>query len=626
MMPPAPLSTEAERLAALHSYQVLDTASEAAFDDLVALAARLTGSPIALVSLVDADRQWFKARHGLNVQETPRDHAFCAVTVLSSGQPLVVEDTTADPRFRNNPFVTGAPEIRAYLGVPLIDAEGFALGSLCVIDRVPRPFDADAVDSLRTLARAVVANLELRRALLRTREAALTDSLTGLPNRRAVTAALAAAAMRSDPLAVIAVDLDHFKEVNDGEGHAAGDALLRVAADRLRAAVRPGDMVGRTGGDEFVVLLAGPIKPGDLAAVAQRICTSLNQPVHHGARQLRLGATLGVATMPGDAAAPEMALRVADEALLRAKRDGRGGVGHAGRDDAARLLHAAAILRAFEADDAPHHPPGGALPGAAAHLQPIVSLRHAPGTAPPVIAVEALARWTHPAVGAIAPAELFAVIGPERASHLGQVVRERALAAFAALRRSGLAEARIALNLSASEVCRADIALHIAEQVERAGLSLRSVEVEITEEILLDRISDRTLDQLAALRGRGARLVLDDFGTGRSGLAQLLRVPLDGVKLDKQFVQRLGSDLRAEEIIRASVSLAHGLGLEIVAEGVETEPQAAVLRRLGCDAAQGFLFARPMPPQQLEAWLLDREPEDAPGVVALRPKGILGAG
>ncbi len=616
-MPPAPRPlTEAARLAALHSYEVLDTASEQAFDDLVVLAARLTGSPIALVSLVDHDRQWFKARFGLVATETHRDHAFCAHAILEPDRPLIVEDATADPRFQSNPLVTGAPNVRAYLGMPLVTPDGHALGSFCVIDHKARPYDATMVETIRTLAQAVSVNLELRRTLLQARQAALTDPLTGLPNRRAVMDALEQAAASSEPVAVIAVDLDHFKEVNDGEGHAAGDALLKAAAERLRDAIRPGDLVGRVGGDEFVVLLVGEANHEVVEGIAQRINVVLQHPLEHGDRLLRLGATLGVAVAPGCVVDPEMTMRVADEALVQAKRSGRGGVACAGREDAARLLRSAAIVRAFDTDAAAGIP----VQSAVAHLQPIVALGRVPDATPRVVAFEALARWSHPAVGAVPPADLFATIGPVRAAQLGQAVREHALATFASLRTAGLADARIAINLSASEVYRADIALRIAEQVERAGLSLRCVEVEITEEVLLERVDSRTLDQLATLRGRGARLVLDDFGTGNSGLAQLLRLPLDGVKLDKQFVQRLGADTRADEIVRATVSLAHSLGLQVVAEGIETEQQAAMLRALECDTAQGFLYARPMPPDVLKGWLQERAPGGGCNVTLLRPR------
>ncbi|MBP0493661.1 putative bifunctional diguanylate cyclase/phosphodiesterase [Pararoseomonas indoligenes] len=624
-MPPAPLPrNEKSRLAALRSYEVLDTESEEVFDDIVDLAARLTHSPIALVSLIDAERQWFKARHGLEVAETPRDLAFCAHTILNPDRPLAVEDATKDPRFQENPLVTGAPDIRAYLGVPLVDTEGHALGSLCVIDREAREFDPEMIGTVRTLARAVVTNLELRRALLDAREAALTDALTGLPNRRATMGALVDALGSGTPVAVVTVDLDHFKEANDGEGHAAGDALLKEAAARLSEAVRPGDTVGRTGGDEFVVLLSGVGDDVTADAVAQRISAALHRPVPFGERMLRLGATLGVALAPAHAADAEMLVRVADEALVRAKRDVRGSIGRASPEDAAQLMRAAAILRAFDADAA------SGLPGATAQLQPILGLGRGKAPDGAVLAVEVLARWGHPDVGHVRPGELFPAIGPERGALLGRVVRGQALAAFAALQAQApaggrLAEARLALNLSASEVARADIALELAAQVERAGLSLRAVEIEITEEVLLDRVSDRTLDGLAALRGRGARLVLDDFGTGNSGLAQLLRLPLDGLKLDQRFIQRLGMDVRAEEIVKATVSLAHSLGLQLVAEGIETPRQVAMLRALGCDAVQGFLFARPMTPEALGGWLRGLPAEGAPEPIPLAPRIALRA-
>lgn len=602
-MPPALLSpTEADRLIALHSYDVLDTDGEEVFDDLVALAARLTGSPIALVSLIDADRQWFKARYGLDVTETRRDHAFCAHAISNPNRPLIVRDATEDPRFLANPFVTGAPHIRAYLGVPLVNPEGYALGSLCIIDRVPRRYDRATVDSVRTLARAVTVNLELRRMVLRTREAALTDPLTGLPNRRAAMEGLAAMAATAEPVAVIAVDLDHLKEVNDGEGHAAGDALLQATAERLRENVRPGDLVGRIGGDEFIVLLSRVADRQAVVAIAERISARLHHPLPFEGRTLRPGATLGIAIVPDDVVEPEIALRVADETLIRAKRNGRARVACASPADATQLLRADAILRAFDADAARC----SSLQGAVVHFQPILALGQALSASAEVLVLEALARWSHPAVGAISPGELFAVIGPERSALLGRVVREQALAAFALLRNRGFSNARLALNLSASEVCRADVALEIAEQVERSGLSLRSIEVEITEEVLLERVSDRTLDQLATLRDRGARLILDDFGTGNSGLAQLLRLPIDGVKLDKQFVQRLGVDTRADEIVRASVSLSRGLSLQVVAEGIETELQATLVRAFGCDAGQGFLFAQPMATEALIGWLHQR--------------------
>ncbi|MBL8702137.1 MAG: EAL domain-containing protein [Alphaproteobacteria bacterium] len=461
-------------------------------------------------------------------------------------------------------------------------AIGFALGLLAL----------EALFIFWPLSRQVG---QLARTL--SREASI-DPLTGLMNRRAITTALGEALTRGTPVAVIVVDLDHFKEVNDAAGHAAGDALLRAVAARLIECVRPGDIVGRIGGDEFTVFLMGV---GDVATariVADRMRDSLHRPVIHGDRTLRLGATLGVAVAPLDADTPEVILRAADEALIRAKRESRGTIGHASRGDADRITRAAAIIGAFDASCTET-----GITGISAHLQPIISLRVDPEAGIEVLSFEALARWSHPTLGQISPGEFLPVIGPERTARLGAAVRDDALRILADLRARGLTGARVALNLSAGEVMRPDIALEIEAQVQAAGLSLDAIEIEITEEVLLDRVSDRTLEHLAALRGRGAKLMLDDFGTGTSGLSQLLRLPLDAVKLDKTFVQRLGVDDRAAEIVRATMSLARGLGLEVIAEGVETEQQAAHLRTLDCDAAQGFLFARPMARTALEAWL-----------------------
>lgn len=618
-MPAPPLpQNEAERLTILRSYAVLDTASDALLDEIVALAATLTGCPIALVSLVDAERQWFKARYGFGLSETPRESAFCAHAILDPDHPLIVADATQDPRFADSPLVTGPDAIRSYLGVPLLSAEGLPLGTLCVLDRAPLHHTDRMVATVTTLAQSVAVNLELRRALLRTRELALTDALTGLPNRRKVLDVLAQLAADRQVATVISIDLDHFKEVNDAEGHEAGDTLLRAAARRLRAVVRGGDVVARVGGDEFVVVLQGVDDAAYAARLAERIGVALHLPVDHGTKSLRLGATLGVAILSADQPDPDVVLRVSDEALRRAKQEARGSVGWARPGDADTLRRAATIVRAFDEHDALARI-GPSVPGAEVYLQPICRL---PGTdggqAPEVIAVEALARWRHPSTGEVPPCELLPVIGPDRAARLCESVRALALEAYAGLRAAGLAGARVSLNLSASEVAQPDIALRVADRVEAAGLSLHDIEIEITEEVLLDRVSDRTLDQLAALRGRGARLVLDDFGTGNSGLAQLMRLPLDGVKLDKRFVHGLGRDARAEAIVRATLLMANGLNLTVVAEGVETPRQVAELRKLGCHAAQGYLLGRPMPLAELTAWLRDRALRDAPEVLLWR--------
>lgn len=242
---------EDNRLRALRSYELLDTACEISLDGVASLAARLTGASSSMISLVDADRQWFKSRFGIDQIETARDQAFCAHAILEPDRALVVPDTLDDPRFADNPMVQGGPRIRFYAGQPLVNPDGYALGTLCVVDPRPRDLSADQRDSLKVLADALMTTLEFRRL-------SRIDPLTGLSNRAAFMSALdralAALRMNEQSFGLLYLDLDGFKRVNDSLGHEAGDRLLREVASRLSRIVRQEDMVARIGGDEFVIL------------------------------------------------------------------------------------------------------------------------------------------------------------------------------------------------------------------------------------------------------------------------------------------------------------------------------------------------------------------------------------
>ncbi len=426
------------------------------------------------------------------------------------------------------------------------------------------------------------------------------DPLTGAFNRRAVVAALAQAIAAGRTIATIAIDLDHFKEANERAGHAGGDALLKAASARLRALVRKNDIVGRIGGDEFVVFLLGVSREEELRPIVERIRAALHEPVPLDGRLLPLGATLGVALCPDDAEDPETLLRLADEALLRAKRERRGSIGRATREDALGLEIARELRAMLEQRSDEQLPEGlGAV------LQPVVAL--AAGPASPLLGFEALARWVHPRLGAIPPNRLFAAAG-DRATvvRLGRLVRRAALASFAAVRAGAPSGLRLALNLSPAEVFDETLVDTLLGDLEWARVTIREICLEITEEVLLDRVSAESLAKLARLREDGVRLALDDFGTGTSGLSHLLRLPIDLVKIDRRFVQELGRDRKAVEIVRATLALARSLGLQVIGEGVETEDQARTLAELGCDAAQGFFFGRPMGLVELRCWLEER--------------------
>ncbi|MBW8268477.1 putative bifunctional diguanylate cyclase/phosphodiesterase [Caldovatus aquaticus] len=470
------------------------------------------------------------------------------------------------------------------------------------------------------------------RALARLSDETQTDALTGLPNRGAFVARLAAmlaGAGTGHQVALIVLHLDRLREANAMQGQAAGDALVREAAERMRRCLRPGDALGRLSGDEFAVAAAGLPDAGSAAALAARLQAALQaKPVAHDGRSLRLSATLGLAVAPDaiPAAEPdtpdpgarraEALLGAACSALYRAKGSARGTVAVFSVADRQRAEREAVLLQSLEAvaGASPAMGSGAAFPdgtpaleGLYAAFQPQVRL--ADGA---VTGFEALLRWDHPVLGPLSPAEFLP--WAERAGHaalLGEAVRRIAFRAYARLRAAGLftgavAPPRLAVNLSAAELASPDCTLRLEHALIEAGLSPEALEIEITEEVLLDRVAPEVRERLAALRRRGARLALDDFGTGYAGLHQLLRLPLDAIKLDRCFVGGLGLDRRAEEIVRAAVTLAHSLGLELVAEGVETELQLARLRALRCDAVQGFLIARPMRPQELATWLLAR--------------------
>ena len=312
------LMDEPARLAALNRYEVLDTPREPSFDRITDLVRSILGVPISAVSLVDTDRQWFKSLAGLDETQTSRDVAFCAHTIRQRA-PLIIADAQEDERFRDNPLVTGDPNIRSYAGIPLETPDGYNIGSLCAIDTVPREFDPAQIAILRNLAALVVEQLELRRIAER-------DHLTGALSRRAflgeMNRAIALFERHQRPASLLLFDIDHFKHINDSYGHPAGDQVIRGIAQLCTGLQRPSDSLGRLGGEEFGILLPEtPIE--DAARAAQRFCDAIAAAEIAGTPPLRATASFGVAELRGDWPIGESWLAVADMALYEAKRSGR---------------------------------------------------------------------------------------------------------------------------------------------------------------------------------------------------------------------------------------------------------------------------------------------------------------
>lgn len=578
---------EAERLAALRNYQILDTEAELSFDRISRAAADVCGAPMALVSLVDEHRQWFKSKIGVAATETPRSISFCAHAIKQDGL-LIVPDTSADPRFADNPLVTGPTGVRFYAGAPLHTPGGHRIGTLCVLDRKVRAKGLTAMQSrmMQTLSAQVVAELELRRTMARLEWLVCHDTLTGLPNRlmcqERLTEALAAATSRSNAyrVGVVMLDLDHFKQVNDVFGHAAGDALLKRVAAILAGFIRPGETAARLGGDEFILVLPDCHTNAALLQRMDDLLERLRQPYLFAGNLLDGRASIGIAIFPGHCRDVGGLLKHADTAMYRAKSAGRGSVSIYRHDFGADVERRVDALNAVHAairsgDIFPYYQPQiSLLTGAIVGCEALVRLRDSAGKVHPPKEIE----------DAFEDRDLGIAIG---ASMLMHIVRD-----MRGWLAAGIDPGHVAINASAVELRRVDYAETMFKTLAQSGISPSRIHVEVTESVFVGRGSEKIEDTLRALSAGGIKIALDDFGTGFASLSHLKKFPVDIIKIDRSFIANLQQNSFDVAIVTAVIKLASNLGMQIIAEGVETARQANILRSIGCDIVQGYYFAR----------------------------------
>ena len=518
-------------------------------------------------------------------------------TAFRTKAPCITNDFLATAETAHWHALAMAAGTRSGASFPLLRKGTEPVGVLLFTANEKHVFSEDLVELLAKLAENISFALdnfdradEKAKADERIEYLASHDSLTELPNRemfnRLLHSTIEAAQRRQRRFAVLFIDLDRFKIINDSLGHEAGDMLLVETAGRLRQNLRPGDVVARLGGDEFVVILEETAESQDVETIARTLLSALSQPLQLSGHECHTTASIGIAMFPADGTDVPTLTKNADMAMYLAKEDGKNGFRFftkAVKTPSIEQLRLETSLRhALDRDEF------------SLHYQPKLDL-----VTGEITGVEALLRWTQPDLGMVPPmqfiplAEETGLIVP-----IGQWVLKEACAQNMAWQHRGLRPVSMAVNLSPRQFADENLLQDIDDALASCGMSATLLQLEVTESMMMQNVG-RAIKVLNAIQSRGIRLALDDFGTGYSSMSLMKQFPIDTLKIDRSFVRNLPDDCEDQAIAQAIISLGKALGMTIVAEGVETTEQASFLRDHGCDQMQGFLFSKPVMPEQL---------------------------
>lgn len=522
----------------------------------------------------------------------------CSETVLSRC-PVIIENFAENPTMAGLLQRTGPLAFASSGAWPIMGKRGQILAALSLLyseTHIPDATDMQLVGISTDLAGIAI---ESRKAEERILHLAHYDELTDLPNRflfiQHLDKALAHAERKKSKIAVLFLDLDRFKNINDTFGHEAGDRVLRASAARMRQSLREQDTIARVGGDEFLALVDDYRDPRKLGEIAQRLLTEAAMPFDINDQEYQLSVSIGIATYPDDGLDAQTLLKNADIAMYRAKTTGKNHYQFYSAEmntyGVERAALEARLRKAIEQREL------------VVHYQPKVDVESGR-----IVGAEALVRWRHPERGLLLPGE-FISLAEEAGliSALGMQVLDIACRDVAGFEQSGQAFGRVAINLSAAQFNQADLLRHISQTVAAWRVSPSSLEFEITESMVMHN-REQAIQLMDGIRDLGCTLSIDDFGTGYSSLAYLKRFPVNSVKIDKSFINDIPHGPNDSAIVQAIIAMAHSLSLEVTAEGVETGIQLQTLREFGCDRFQGFYFSKALPAAEFMALIKNQNP------------------